>query len=52
MGFVQGEGRMRGTLFPITLEKLIPDDHVCRVIAVLVGRLDMAASCRDRTARL
>ena len=32
MVFVQGEGRTQGTLFPITLEELIPDDHVCRVI--------------------
>ena len=32
MGYVQGEGRTQGTLFPVTLEELIPDDHVCRVI--------------------
>jgi hypothetical protein len=30
LGFIQGEGRMQGTLFPVTLEKLIPEDHVCR----------------------
>jgi hypothetical protein len=24
MGFVQGEGRTQGTLFPVTLEELIP----------------------------
>jgi len=28
MGFVQGEGRTQGTLFPVTLEELILDDHV------------------------
>jgi hypothetical protein len=32
MGFVQGQGRTQGTLFPATLEELIPDDPVCRVI--------------------
>jgi hypothetical protein len=42
MGFVQEEDRTQGTLFPVTLEELIPDDHVCRVIDAFVGRLDMA----------
>src|SRR5713101_3225425 len=42
MGYVQGEGRTQATLFPVTLEELIPDDHVCRVIDAFVNRLDMA----------
>jgi transposase/IS5 family transposase len=42
MGFVQGEGRTQGTLFPVCLEELMPDDHVCRVIDAFVNRLDMA----------
>jgi transposase len=42
MGFVQGEGRTQGTLFPVCLEEMIPNDHVCRVIDAFVDRLDMA----------
>src|SRR6266436_2172279 len=42
MGFVLGEDRTQGTLFPVCLEELIPDDHVCRVIDAFVDRLDMA----------
>jgi transposase len=42
MAFIQGEGRNQGTLFPVTLEELIPEDHVCRVIDAFVGRLDVA----------
>lgn len=41
MGYVRGEGRKQGTLFPVCLEELIPDDHVCRVIDAFVDRLDM-----------
>ena len=41
MGFIQGEGRTQGTLFPVVLDDLVPDDHVCRVIDAFVGRLEM-----------
>ncbi len=41
MGFIEGEARGQGTLFPVSLEELIPDDHFCRVIDAFVDRLDM-----------
>lgn len=43
MGFIRGEGRTQGTLFPVTLEELIPEDHICRVIGAFVDRLEMSA---------
>jgi transposase len=41
MGYIQGEGRNQGTLFPVVLDDLVPADHVCRVIDALVDRLCM-----------
>jgi transposase len=43
MGFIQGEDRGQGTLFPVTLDELIPEDHVCHVIEAFVDRLDMSS---------
>ena len=43
MAFIQGEARAQGTMFPVTLEELIPQDHLCRVIEAFVARMDMGA---------
>jgi transposase len=43
MGFIAGDARSQGTLFPVSLEELIPEDHFCRVIDAFVDRLDMQA---------
>jgi len=42
MAYIEGEQRSQHTLFPTTLDELIPQDHVWRVIEAFVDRLDMA----------
>jgi hypothetical protein len=37
MAYIEGEQRAQHTLFPTTLDELIPQDHVCRVIEAFVG---------------
>jgi len=41
MAYIGGEARGQHTLFPTTLDDLIPQDHVCRVIEAFVNRLDV-----------
>lgn len=41
MGYIRGEGRDQGTLFPVVLDDLIPADHVCRVVDAFVDGLAM-----------
>jgi transposase len=41
MGYIRGEGRDQGTLFPVVLDDLLPSDHVCRVIDAFVDHLKM-----------
>ncbi len=42
MGYISGEAREQVTMFPVTLDELIPADHLCRVIEAFVGRLAVA----------
>jgi transposase len=42
MAYIRGEAREQVTMFPMTLDELIPDDHVCRVIEAFVAGLNMA----------
>ena len=43
MAYIRGEAREQTTmLFPVTLDELIPSDHMCRVIEGFVSRLNMA----------
>ena len=43
MGHICGESRGQGALFPLSLDELIPAEHLCRVIDGFVGRLDLSA---------
>lgn len=42
MAYIRGEVGEQVTMFPVTLEELIPADHMCRVIEAFVGRLNLA----------
>lgn len=42
MGFVRRESRSQGALFPVSLDELIPEAHLVRVIDLWVDRVDVA----------
>src|SRR3984885_3867972 len=42
MGYIQGEGRGQGSLFPVVLDDLVSVDHMCRVIDAFVARLSLS----------
>ncbi len=41
MAHIQGESRSQTSLFSVSLEELIPEDHLLRVIDLYVARLDL-----------
>lgn len=43
MGYIKGESRTQSSLFPVSLDELVPEDHVCRVIEAFVERLELPA---------
>jgi transposase len=42
MSYIRGEDRYQGALFPVTLDELIPEDHLVRFIEAYVSSLDLA----------
>jgi transposase len=42
MAFVRGEDRNQSTLFPLSLDELVPAEHLCRVIEAFVRCLPLA----------
>jgi transposase len=42
VAYIQGESRNQTSLFPVSLEDLIPEDHLVRVIDAYVAGLDLA----------
>ena len=53
MAYITGEAREQVTMFPVTLDELIPADHLCRVIEAFVNRLEMRSwvSCAPSRRR-
>jgi transposase len=41
MGYVKGEAPGQGSLFPVSLDELVPEDHPVRVIEAFVGALEL-----------
>lgn len=42
MAFVRGDDRGQSALFPLSLDELVPAEHVCRVIDAFVRRLPLS----------
>lgn len=51
MRYIQGEDRTQGTLFPVSLDELIPEDHLVRVIEAYISLLDLEQLGFDKPLR-
>lgn len=51
MAYIQGESRSQTSLFPASLEGLIPKDHLVRVIDLYVAKLDLGQLGFDKVSR-
>ncbi|EOG3624046.1 IS1182 family transposase [Pseudomonas putida] len=49
MAYIQGESRSQTSLFPVSLEELIPEDHLVRVIDLYVAKLDLGQLGFEKT---
>ena len=49
MGYVKGDPVGQSSLFPPTLDELVPADHPVRVIAAFVDAVDLATAGFERT---
>lgn len=48
MAYIQGESRNQTSLFPVSIDEAIPEDHLVRVIDAYVARLDMVKLMFDK----
>jgi hypothetical protein len=51
MAYIRGEAQEQTTMFPVTLDELIPADHMCRVIEAFGDRLEVAGLGLGGTGR-
>jgi transposase len=43
MAYIKGEAVTQGSLFPVSLDELVPEDHIVRVVAAYVDHLSLVS---------
>lgn len=43
MAYIKGEAVTQGSLFPVSLDELVPEDHIVRVVAAYVDQLPLTS---------